>query len=40
MISPSSMSCSAAVMISAVADIGYLLNDNVEVIAAPPQAPV
>ena len=25
---------------SAVADMGYLLNDNVEVITAPPQAPV
>ena len=25
---------------SAVADLGYLLNDNVEVITAPPQAPV
>ena len=25
---------------TAVADMGYLLNDNVEVITAPPQAPV
>ena len=25
---------------TAIADMGYLLNDNVEVITAPPQAPV